>query len=122
VLTPELTEGPFYVPNERVRRNITEGKPGVPLELRLTVVDASSCKPLGNALVDVWHADALGVYSGDVAGDAGTSFLRGVQRTDAHGLAVFKTIYPGWYQGRAARAPRPTRTTRSTSTAAAARS
>src|SRR3977135_3061929 len=42
VLTPELTEGPYYVPSEKVRRNITEGKPGTPLDLRLTVVDAST--------------------------------------------------------------------------------
>jgi protocatechuate 3,4-dioxygenase beta subunit len=99
VLAPELTEGPYYLPNERVRRDITEGKPGTPLRLRLTVVSASSCKPLAAAAVDVWHADASGVYSG-VAGNSGT-FLRGVQKTDRTGLAVFDTIYPGWYQGRA---------------------
>jgi protocatechuate 3,4-dioxygenase beta subunit len=101
VLTPEMTEGPYYVPSEKVRRNITEGKPGVALELRLTVVNASTCKPIRNAVVDIWHADAGGVYSGAVAGNAGTNFLRGVQRTDSNGLALFKTIYPGWYRGRA---------------------
>ncbi len=101
ILTPELTEGPYYVPRERVRRDITEGTPGVPLLLRLTVVDASTCKPVGNASVDVWHCDALGVYSGAVAGRPGTSFLRGVQRTNAYGVASFETIYPGWYPGRA---------------------
>ena len=101
VLTPELTEGPYYVPSEKVRRNITEGKSGVALELRLTVVNASTCKPIKNAIVDIWHADAGGVYSGAIANNAGTNFLRGVQRADANGLAIFKTIYPGWYQGRA---------------------
>jgi protocatechuate 3,4-dioxygenase beta subunit len=101
VLTPEMTEGPYYVPDEKVRRNITEGKPGVALELHLTVVNASTCKPIRNAVVDIWHADAGGVYSGAVAGNAGTNFLRGVQRTDSNGLALFKTIYPGWYRGRA---------------------
>ena len=99
VLAPELTEGPYYVPNETVRRDITEGKPGTPLRLHLTVVGTSSCKPLRSAAVDIWHADASGVYSG-VAGNSGT-FLRGVQKTDRNGLAVFDTIYPGWYQGRA---------------------
>jgi protocatechuate 3,4-dioxygenase beta subunit len=101
VLTPEMTEGPYYVPSEKVRRTITEGKPGVALDLRLTVVNASTCKPIRNAVVDIWHADAGGVYSGDIAGNPGTNFLRGVQRTDKSGLALFKTIYPGWYQGRA---------------------
>jgi len=101
VLTPELTEGPYYVPNEKVRRNITEGKPGAPLDLRLTVVDASTCKPIKSAAVDIWHADALGAYSGAVAHDPSTNFLRGIQKTDSAGLARFVSIYPGWYQGRA---------------------
>jgi protocatechuate 3,4-dioxygenase beta subunit len=99
VLAPELTEGPYYLPNEAVRRDITEGKPGTPLRLQLTLVSVSSCKPIKGAAVDIWHADASGVYSG-VAGNSG-SFLRGVQRTDGNGLAIFDTIYPGWYQGRA---------------------
>ena len=63
------------------------------------MVSTSNCKPLKAAAVDIWHADASGVYSG-VAGNSGT-FLRGVQKTDRNGLAVFETIYPGWYQGRA---------------------
>jgi protocatechuate 3,4-dioxygenase beta subunit len=99
VLTPELTEGPFYVVGEKLRRDITEGKQGVPLRLELSVVDASTCKAIRNAIVDIWHADSAGMYSG-VQGNAGT-FLRGLQRTNAHGLATFETIYPGWYQGRA---------------------
>src|SRR5262245_34334443 len=101
VLTPEMTEGPYYVPSEKVRRDITEGRPGAPLELRLTVVNASSCKPIKGAVVDIWHADALGVYSGAVANSPDTNFMRGVQKTDANGLALFTSVYPGWYQGRA---------------------
>jgi protocatechuate 3,4-dioxygenase beta subunit len=101
VLTPELTQGPYYVANEKVRRDITEGKPGTPLELRLTVVSASTCRPIKNAAVDIWHADAGGVYSGAIANNPGTTFLRGIQRTNQNGLALFETIYPGWYQGRA---------------------
>ena len=99
VLAPEATEGPFYLDDARVRRNITEGRPGTPLMLRLKVVDASSCRAIRNASVDVWHCDAGGAYSG-TGGEADERFLRGVQRTDAKGLAVFRTIYPGWYPGR----------------------
>src|SRR4051794_24442113 len=55
VLTPELTEGPFYVPDERVRHDITEGKPGAPLQLSLRVLNASTCKIVKNAAVDIWH-------------------------------------------------------------------
>jgi len=101
VLTPEQTEGPFYVPGEKVRRNITEGRPGLPLTLRLFVLDVSTCRPIKGAAVEVWQADAGGVYSGESSlRTAGETFMRGVQRTDANGLAVFQTVYPGWYQGR----------------------
>jgi protocatechuate 3,4-dioxygenase beta subunit len=101
VLTPELTEGPYYVAGEAVRRDITEGKPGTAMLLSLRVLNASTCKVVKNAAVDIWHCDALGVYSGAVAGNAGTNFLRGVQRTNRLGIATFKTMYPGFYQGRA---------------------
>jgi protocatechuate 3,4-dioxygenase beta subunit len=100
VLTPEQTEGPFYIENEKVRRNITDGRRGAPLTLRATVVDASSCKPIKGAAVDIWHCDAGGVYSGLGRGASSRTFLRGMQRTNASGLALLKTIYPGWYQGR----------------------
>jgi protocatechuate 3,4-dioxygenase beta subunit len=98
VLAPEQTEGPYYVEDAAVRRNVTEGKPGVALTLGLTVVNVATCKPIKGAAVEIWHCDASGVYSG-VQGDTGM-FLRGVQRTDSKGVARFRTIYPGWYQGR----------------------
>jgi protocatechuate 3,4-dioxygenase beta subunit len=100
VLTPELTEGPYYIAGERVRRNITEGRPGVPLTLHLGVVDASTCRPIAGAAVDIWHADAGGVYSGFGAGSSSRTFMRGIQRTNASGVASFETVYPGWYTGR----------------------
>jgi protocatechuate 3,4-dioxygenase beta subunit len=100
VLTPELTEGPYYIAGEKVRRNITEGRPGAPLTLRLAVVNASTCKPIVGAAVDIWHADAGGVYSGFGQGSGNRTFMRGIQRTDASGVATFQTVYPGWYQGR----------------------
>ena len=100
VLTPEQTEGPYYIAGEKYRRDVTEGRSGVPLLLRLRVVDASTCKPIAGAAVDIWHADALGVYSGFGAGRRSRTFMRGIQKTDANGLARFRTVYPGWYQGR----------------------
>jgi protocatechuate 3,4-dioxygenase beta subunit len=101
VLTPELTEGPYYVPGEKLRHDVTEGKPGRPLQLRLGVLDVSRCTPVAGATVEIWHCDAHGVYSGAVAGNPGTNFLRGGQRTNANGVASFATVYPGWYPGRA---------------------
>jgi protocatechuate 3,4-dioxygenase beta subunit len=101
VLTPEMTEGPFYLDLNMIRRDITEGKPGTPLTLDLTVVDAGSCMPLKDAAVDVWHTDASGEYSGVGGSPRSSTFMRGIQVTDTEGKARFDTIYPGWYQGRA---------------------
>jgi protocatechuate 3,4-dioxygenase beta subunit len=101
VLMPEMTEGPYYIDDAAVRRDITEGKEGVPLRLRLTVVDADTCRPLPRASVEVWHADAVGEYSGFGSSSDGSMFLRGVQRANGNGIANFRTIYPGWYPGRA---------------------
>ena len=101
-LTPELTEGPYFLDLRKVRANITEGRPGLRLDLRIRVVDATTCKPIEQVAVDLWHADALGKYSGIASeGTTGKTYLRGIQLTDANGLARIRTIYPGWYQGRA---------------------
>lgn len=101
VLTPEQTAGPYFTDGDQVRRDVREGKKGVLLALRLGVVDASTCKPIKGAAVDIWHCDALGVYSAVAQqGTEGETFLRGIQRTNAAGVATFTTIYPGWYPGR----------------------
>jgi protocatechuate 3,4-dioxygenase beta subunit len=100
VLMPELTEGPYYLDLDLVRSDITEGGQGLPLDLRVNVVDAGSCEPIEGAAVDVWHCDAEGAYSG-VQGAEGETFCRGVQLTDASGAADFRTVFPGWYTGRA---------------------
>jgi protocatechuate 3,4-dioxygenase beta subunit len=100
--TPAQTEGPFYFDPRLVRQDIAEGRPGVPLRLRLQIVDAEACAPLRGARVDLWHCDAAGTYSGyDGEGSAGETFLRGTQFADADGIVSFATVYPGWYQGRA---------------------
>ncbi len=101
VLTPELTEGPYYIAGEKVRRDIREGHPGTPLTLTLRVLDAATCEPIKNAAVDIWHADAAGNYSGFGSTYGNRTFMRGIQKTDATGNVEFVTVYPGWYQGRA---------------------
>ncbi len=113
VITPEETEGPYFVDERLNRSDITSDptdgsvKEGVPLRLNLTVsdVNGATCTPLTGAVVDMWHCDALGVYSdvgggGGQAGTTGKKFLRGYQVTDENGQVVFQTIYPGWYSGR----------------------
>ena len=101
VLTPEMTEGPYYLDGDKVRRDIREGRPGTRLDLATTVVDVSTCKPINGALVDIWHCDAGGTYSGFAQeGTDGKTFMRGIQRTNRSGLATFVTVYPGWYSGR----------------------
>lgn len=105
-LTAQTTEGPYYLDAVQVRRDITEGLDGVPLEVRFTVCDTAG-KPLPRLRVDLWHCDMQGRYSGfagqgdDRAGAfEGKTFLRGSQFTDREGVAAFATVYPGWYAGR----------------------
>ena len=62
-LTPELTVGPYYYPYELVRQNIREDRKGVPLRFALEVRNAKTCEPVPQAAVDIWHCDALGLYS-----------------------------------------------------------
>lgn len=66
-LTAEQEVGPYYIDYEKMRRDITEGKPGLPLTLRVALVDAKRCTPLQDAALDIWHCDAMGVYSGFTA-------------------------------------------------------
>ncbi|MEA2299437.1 MAG: hypothetical protein QOF77_2373 [Solirubrobacteraceae bacterium] len=98
-LTPEETEGPYYIDDHLLRSDIREDRRGVLLDLRLPVTSAAACRAITGATVEIWHADALGVYSGFGSGQ-GRAFLRGGVRTDAAGVARFRTVYPGWYQGR----------------------
>lgn len=101
-LTPEVTEGPFYVALEKIRRDITEDRPGVPLTLKIRVIDVKRCRPIHSAAVDIWHCDAGGLYSDESSNaTAGQTFLRGVQLTNKKGYATFQTVYPGHYTGRA---------------------
>ena len=102
----QATGGPFYFDPNQVRQNIVEDRVGVPLRMAVRVMRVDDgCSPLKDALVDMWHVDAGGVYSGypGQLGGQDTSdraFLRGIQVTDADGVAVFHTIYPGWYPSR----------------------
>lgn len=126
-LTPELTEGPYWVNTmlhrSDVRANAHGGgvQAGVPLGLTINVVDVSrDCQPLNGVAVDIWHANAHGLYSdessqqaggGTVGGDTlADNWLRGYQLTGRDrgmhrhpvpGQVSFRTIWPGWYTGRA---------------------
>jgi protocatechuate 3,4-dioxygenase beta subunit len=109
IVTPEQTEGPYFVDERLNRSDIridpTDGavKAGMPLLLRLRIssINNAGCTPLVGAIVDIWHCDAAGVYS-DVTDPSfntvGKMFLRGYQVTDVNGGVRFTTIYPGWYR------------------------
>jgi protocatechuate 3,4-dioxygenase beta subunit len=114
VVLPELTEGPYFLDAQLDRSDIrsdpTTGAVSEGVELQLTFnlssVAGGSCAPLSGAMVDIWHCDALGVYSGFQDNTQGFNtvnqkFLRGYQLSNANGQVKFTTIYPGWYQGRA---------------------
>ncbi len=105
-LTQAIEEGPYYLSSTPTRSNVTDGQAGKSITLKFTVLD-KKCKAIKNARVDIWYANAQGVYSGVASrGDdlgAGTNsgnFLRGTQFTNAQGVVTFKGIYPGWYPAR----------------------
>lgn len=111
VVRPELTIGPYFVDDQLNRSDIRYDprednvSEGTSLILKIQVFDVSkkSCTPLEGARVDVWHCDAMGIYSGisnGVFNTLGQKFLRGYQMTDLKGRVQFQTIYPGWYSGR----------------------
>lgn len=116
VLMSSVTEGPYYLDGALVRKDITEGKSGVPLTLRITVQDTTeSCAPVVSAAVEIWHCDAWGYYSGYTTANPGGSapaesedgstaddktYLRGYQVANANGVVKFETIVPGWYTPR----------------------
>jgi protocatechuate 3,4-dioxygenase beta subunit len=109
IMTPAKTVGPYFVDEKLNRSDIRADtgtgalQAGVPLTLKMQIFDADNgCAPVTGATVDIWHANASGLYSDESAnGTAGQNWLRGYQTTDADGLVTFTTIYPGWYSGRA---------------------
>ena len=109
ILQPEVTEGPYYVTGELIRKDITDGEKGVPLALDIQIVDTTTCEPVPAIYVDVWHCNATGVYSGVVAdgngisndsGNINNTAFRGLQKTDNDGIVQFDTIFPGHYLGK----------------------
>lgn len=105
VLTPSMTEGPYFVDELLNRSDIRAGQAGVPLDLTINVFSADdACDAYSGAIVDIWQCNAQGSYS-DVSASGngnttGQTWLRGLQETDSSGQVKFTTIYPGWYQGR----------------------
>ena len=92
--TLRQTEGPFFKPSSPERADLIEaGMAGQPIEL-VGFVLTRACRPVPNALLDLWQADASGDY------DNSGFRLRGHVRADADGRYRFGTIVPGAYEGR----------------------
>ena len=133
--SPEQTQGPYWFDVDSIRSDIREQRPGTVLQLALRVHDVSACssggqtKPVSNCVVEIWHCDAGGLYSGFESGSTGGgapsrrradttadgsyasgdqeatttddgTYLRGGQVADSSGIVQFTTIFPGWYPGR----------------------
>ncbi|KAJ5505000.1 hypothetical protein N7463_007874 [Penicillium fimorum] len=110
ILGPEVTQGPYYVTGELVRKNIAESQGGVPLYMDIQLINTNTCEPIPEIYMDLWHCNSTGVYSGIVAsgnGNSGdntnlnTTFNRGVQKSNEDGVIQFQSTFPGHYTGRA---------------------
>jgi protocatechuate 3,4-dioxygenase beta subunit len=108
--SPTETAGPFptKTPSSLVASDIRSDRTGVPLAIKITINNKNaSCAALAGAIVDIWHCDKDGNYSEyggsgmQASNFTSVHFLRGRQVTDANGLVSFKSIFPGWYSGRA---------------------
>ena len=107
-LIPSETAGPFPLDltanSTFFRQDIRENKTGVKLNVKLKIIGVNNCEPMPNLRVNIWHCDKDGLYSGysqqNNQGQAGLTYLRGYQMTDANGEVNFVTIFPGWYTGR----------------------
>ena len=105
LVSPQETKGPFpnKTPSDYVRENIIADREGVALLMTMTILNKNDgCKPISNAVVDVWHCDSQGNYSEYGRGEmTAKHFLRGRQITDVKGRVSFVSIFPGYYRGRA---------------------
>ncbi|KAL2787100.1 Intradiol ring-cleavage dioxygenase [Aspergillus keveii] len=109
ILAPTITDGPYYVWGEITRQDVREDQycEGVDVFLEVQYIDVNTCRPVQGAFVDIWNANATGIYSGIVAtgNEAAdgwdSTYLRGIQESDEDGIVTFQTIFPGHYEGRA---------------------
>lgn len=121
VLSSPISEGPYYIKSPFVS-DIREDRKGKTLNLKFQIVEYPSCKPIENAVVEIWQCDADGNYSGYIEGighniwesakqlefgkkehiepSNESTYLRGFQKTDLNGKVEFTTIVPGWYDPR----------------------
>jgi protocatechuate 3,4-dioxygenase beta subunit len=66
----EETQGPYWFDVDSIRSDLREDRPGTPLVLAVRAHDLSQCTngaaptPIPNSVVEIWHCDAGGVYSG----------------------------------------------------------
>jgi len=92
--TVRQTEGPFFKPKSPERSDLREpGAVGRRFELSGFVL-TRSCRPLREAVVDLWHADERGEYD-----NIGFRY-RGHVITGPDGVFRFRTIVPALYPGR----------------------
>ena len=117
-VTPVAIEGPYYIDVDKIRSDIREDREGRKLRVAARILASDGCTPVRDAVFEIWHCDAAGLYSGFESASTGGGggpggpqggvatttdakrYLRGAQVTNADGIAEITTIYPGWYRGR----------------------
>ncbi|MEU9399000.1 dioxygenase [Streptomyces sp. NPDC048242] len=96
--TPATVLGPFHIdgsPTVPHGFDMSEGLPGTPLYITGKVTDTGG-KPLANAVLDVWQADADGAYEAQLP-EIDEARLRAKYRTREDGSYCVRTIAPRGY-------------------------
>ncbi|UJO23778.1 hypothetical protein CLAFUW4_13461 [Fulvia fulva] len=118
---------PPHNSSQVLRRDITEGEAGIPLELENGIINVNTYEPVPDALISIWHCNATGIHSSleyspntpfetllkglGVTNTTGydnfaflangnSTFLREMWPTDSQGVTGFKSIVPGFYVDR----------------------
>ena len=102
VATSDNPQGPLYVPGAPFTNKLNSASEyGRPLTVSGRVFSASGCKPLGGAILDLWHANANGHYYGlefYSSGALESGLLRGKIKCGTDGGYSFSTILPGYFR------------------------
>ena len=102
--TPPQSQGPFYkIPSKILNNDMTNNGKAIGRKIKVygKVLD-DKCKPIPNAILDIWQANSFGKYNhqADLSESRKDNDFYGYMRllTNGKGEYSFNTILPGSYK------------------------